>query len=527
MDGFPKMIDHDLKKAAAEDLARVADDIFNGLAFQFPVCMSSDEFHFFPQFKPMAIDWTRWDDFSPDAVADAARRIAAWRKALSDAASRRPAEADAVEIALLDRILTTLREQLQEVRPHRSQPTFSLTIAAVGLAEAIESDPEHLEKRMQGLPRFLERILAEPDNIPMLYAELGFEMIAKLQDWLPGLARVCRGTTAVMAALDRLKTRLNRTPKKKAFRLSPHLYAAVVANHIGCGMPVEEVRAHLNLEVEETTAVLAREARRISPAATWQQAVAALPRPTLPPQGLIGLYREAIEQLGAHCAEVHFMSPAVLTACPVNVTKVPEYLTPVRSAAAYSMPPGHPPSGGTFYITASEDANAPPRDLRLLTAHETFPGHHLLDLSRWRLSRQIRRHIEFPIFYEGWASFSEEILFDTGFFSCPADRLLMAKRRYWRAIRGLVDLDIHSGTKPLSEAVGFLRQSGLPHPAAEAMARRYALKPGYQLCYTIGRRKFKSLYARFLNGRRKPADFVRAVLASGEIGFDQLTTFMR
>ena len=58
------------------------------------------------------------------------------------------------------------------------------------------------------------------------------------------------------------------------------------------------------------------------------------------------------------------------------------------------------------------------------------------------------------------------------------------------------------------------------------MVRRYALKPGYQLSYAIGRRKFRQLYTAYLGRGKTPAQFVRDALAQGEIGFDHLAERM-
>jgi uncharacterized protein (DUF885 family) len=54
------------------------------------------------------------------------------------------------------------------------------------------------------------------------------------------------------------------------------------------------------------------------------------------------------------------------------------------------------------------------------------------------------------------------------------------------------------------------------------MVRRYALKPGYQLAYTMGRRGFKKLYKRYKERGGGIGGFVRAVMGSGEVGFDDL-----
>jgi uncharacterized protein (DUF885 family) len=186
------------------------------------------------------------------------------------------------------------------------------------------------------------------------------------------------------------------------------------------------------------------------------------------------------------------------------------------------MPANYPPHGGTFFIMETAAGNTAPSDYRLLTAHETFPGHHLLDSRRWGQLRPVRRHVEYPLFYEGWASFGEELMFDTGFFSGPADSLLMAKRRFWRAMRGRIDLDIHTRRRTLEEAAALMVANGLPARQAAAMVRRYALKPGYQLAYTMGRRQFKRLYDRFRTHTGTPAAFAITTLSLGEIGFGHL-----
>jgi hypothetical protein len=63
------MTDQDAADPIGKKPATFAVEVFDALARQFPVCMASDEFHFFPQARARDFDWSRWDDFSPDAVA--------------------------------------------------------------------------------------------------------------------------------------------------------------------------------------------------------------------------------------------------------------------------------------------------------------------------------------------------------------------------------------------------------------------------------------------------------------------------
>ena len=56
----------------------IAAWMFEILARCFPVCSASDEFHYFPQAQAQKEDWSRWDDFSPEAVEELAGKLLAW-----------------------------------------------------------------------------------------------------------------------------------------------------------------------------------------------------------------------------------------------------------------------------------------------------------------------------------------------------------------------------------------------------------------------------------------------------------------
>ena len=84
-------------------------------------------------------------------------------------------------------------------------------------------------------------------------------------------------------------------------------------------------------------------------------------------------------------------------------------------------------------------------------------------------------------------------------------------------------MNIHSGRRGLEEAALDLHATGLVNrEEALAMVRRYTLKPGYQLSYAIGRRKFRQIYTAYLGRGRTPAGFIRDAVSHGEIGFDHL-----
>lgn len=504
-----------------------AETILNRLAQQFPVCMGSDEFHFFPQMGASAEYASRWDDFSPEALQTLDREMAAWLQHIEDLTALSLSRDDRVDLATLRDILHTLREQLSDVGGHRTQPTWYLTILGIGLAEAVTEKPERLAARLQGLPRYLDQARHNLNRMPDLFRDLGCDMIQALLPWLQTLPADKPLRARASDALEAFRRTIESVPTTKDCLTDRDLYERIARHHMGCRQPSDDITRELEDEIRETRSLLDDLSRRMAPGLTWQDTLSDLPPVPLPPAGIGALYQTTIADLADHCAAQGLTTSDFLKRCPVRVTPIPDYMLPVRSNAAYSMPAGHPPKGGTFYIMNTRSKTAVPSDFRLLTAHETFPGHHLLDSRRWEQTRPVRRHVEFPLFYEGWASFGEELMFDTGYFHSPTDRLLMAKRRFWRAVRGRVDLEIHTRRRSMDQAVGLLVAYGLPAPQAAAMVKRYALKPGYQLAYTIGRRQFRRLYKRFGKTPGSPAAFARKILAQGEIGLHHLETALR
>ena len=201
---------------------------------------------------------------------------------------------------------------------------------------------------------------------------------------------------------------------------------------------------------------------------------------------------------------------------------MPTFLSAIRASSSYSIKPEYPSSGGTFYIISRHEDH---REYKMLAAHETYPGHHLLDASRWNLTQSCRRAIEQPIFYEGWACFAEELMKLTGYFSTPTDRLLLAKRRLWRAIRGKVDIGLQTGKMGIQTAARHLRETGVTLERAISSARKYPLNPGYQLCYSIGLHKFMDMFDRY--GSTNLNGFIHTILHHGEINFRDLEKLLK
>ncbi|MGA1845220.1 MAG: DUF885 family protein [bacterium] len=517
---------------SASSVEALARDMFEAIARDFPVSCASDEFYYFPQLRPSDLDWEVWDRFSPQGVAELAGNLSAWEEALARCAADGSLDADArIDLNLLTGFARTLREQVSEVRTWQTQPTVPLTLVCMGLAEAMASDdPDAKHGRATGLPAFLDQTGENLADVPVHFRDLGLEMVEDTRNYLLFLKETIPEIGPGINALDRFEHALKGASTRQGFLLPPAMVERIIRFHIHCDMDMQEVTRTLDEEIEEMRQVLEGEAGRLVPDRKgrsdplWREALDGIPGPEIGEQGVIGLYTREVRRLADHCRGHGLIPKGPGSSCPVRVLPMPPYVSAIRTAPSYSISPGHPPSQGIFYIFEDQGPDETRRryhrEYRMLAAHETYPGHHLLDASRWGLARSCRRPVERPIFYEGWACFAEEILRRTGYFSGSADRFLLAKRRLWRAIRGKVDIGLQTGGMDMEGAAQCLMETGIGREQAMSSARRYPLNPGYQLSYTMGLRRFLDLCDRY--GGDDIQGFAGRVLVQGEIGFDDL-----
>jgi uncharacterized protein (DUF885 family) len=214
----------------------------------------------------------------------------------------------------------------------------------------------------------------------------------------------------------------------------------------------------------------------------------------------------------------------------LELCETPTYLRSVRSSASFSAAlTADPLERDVFYITTQlaeqrgeEAADLVKRRLnreyKFLAAHETFPGHHLLDTVRRKLANPIRRQIESPLFYEGWAYYGESLLAEFGYVANPMDHLVDCKRRLWRAARCQIDVGLTAGMLTRDEAVELVTAAGFSPIEANYQIDHFRLNPGYQLCYSLGR--YEILQLRKTYGSRMDVDeFHKRLLEGGQLPF--------
>ena len=264
--------------AVSSSLEMIASDMFKSMADAFPVASSSDEFHYFPQVAFAGACEEKWDSFSPDAVEDFATKLSEWENEL-DQLRTRLAEAEhsgsdeGIDVALLLKVTRTLKEQLSDVRFWEYQPTFYLTLACLGMADAIESEnPAAKHKRAERLPAFLDQAGQTLTCVPLLLRDLGLEMLPGTRDFFGALLQRIPELKPALAALDRFEDILQNVSTRDSFHLPQELVKRIVRFHINSGMDVEEIHQALDLEMHTMEASLHQEARRLGRYQSWEEA---------------------------------------------------------------------------------------------------------------------------------------------------------------------------------------------------------------------------------------------------------------
>jgi hypothetical protein len=526
------------------EISRIAAEYFSFLARSFPIMCASDEFHFMPRVQEAIQFLDRVDDLSQEAITVAAKVVRDFHSQLRQLAAAEDFEEE-IDRQLLLHNMAGLLIEFEEIQSWRHNPLLYLKVACIGVDHALSKPVfngkdclDRTADRLAGLRRLFGQASDNLNGIPGPYYRAALAMAGDAHQYLEEILRDSkRGSERVkltlpcqkaLEALAAFAERLRRLSPTAAVLDQSVSVEDLVKRHFGCSRPLGEIYAIAEEEWQENQEEMERLRRIINPKREWRQ----LYESYLPAAGaesdLFQLYGAEINTLrdlcrGLNLLDSHFDQEVILR-------ETPTYLRSVRSAASYSAPLGTDRrEQACFYITTgSLQSNSEMdvlrryrlhREYRFLSAHETYPGHHLLDSIRRYLDNQVRRQIESPLFYEGWAYYAESILAESGHVQDDLELLVDCKRRLWRAARCLIDAGLALQRYTTEEAASLLVSVGFAAKEASAQVERFRLNPGYQLCYSLGKYEILDLRTRFapkLGWQR----FHRLLLEGGEIPFN-------
>lgn len=491
----------------------------------------------------------RLPDWSPEGFE---REIAWLRAERAGAAEFDPATLDerrAFERELLNVVVDSDLFWLEDAEWHRRNPLFYAGAIDPNLYLARDYAP--LARRMRAfvdyaraVPRAAGQMRAQLlTPMPRTHAELGEMTFAGLAGYLesdvpavfagvadPALqAELQQANAAAARALRELGAWFHEQiplPGTDAgeFRLGAELFARMLRETERVDMPLAELEAAGRRELERNLAALREALAAFAPGLPVADGLARM-HARKPAEGPVEAARRQLAGLRRFVEEQGLVSiPGEEEA---RIAEAPPYQ---RWNSAYIDIPGpydrHLPS--VYYIAPPDPSWSPAEqeqyipneaDLLFVTIHEVWPGHFLQFLHSNRAESELGRLFVTYGFAEGWAHYSEEMMWEAGFGGGdPFLRLGQLQNALLRNVRYVVALGLHAGTMTLEEAERMFREQGLQDPAsARQQAARGAFDPGY-LNYTLGKlivRKLRDDWTASLGGREAWREFHDRFLSYG------------
>ena len=200
-----------------------------------------------------------------------------------------------------------------------------------------------------------------------------------------------------------------------------------------------------------------------------------------------------------------FIKQADLVTVPekqaLKVMSTPTFMRHEIPFAAYDEPTyKDPEQRGYYYVTPvlSEGQKLEHNytSIGITCVHEAFPGHHLQFVTaNQNPSNSLPRMLNASsTLYEGWALYCEELMQEEGFLPEPEHRFMMLRDRLWRAMRVMLDVELHSRGLSVDEAAQRMcRQLGFDIDQAKADLSWYTQAPTLPMGYAVGWALIKAL----------------------------------
>ncbi len=527
---------------------KLAEEYFEELAGRFPVMCASDEFHFLPRAQAAANYYDKLDNLDSSAIGESIEKLKGLQKEFARLDESDPGLETHIDLQVLQANIAGFLIEFDQKGIWQYNPLLYLKVVFIGLDHAMTKPAENVIERRERLlarlsdaQRVLEKAIENITVVPETYHQASQAMLADCREYLKqvggnltdrlGGASAARlpvyleKTTSALTSLDRFLASQTPLPDSEfAVKTLPQ----TLSDHFLSSRSLDDIYQLAVEDWHRNLALLEDLKSRIDPSSSWQNIYHGYLPVDIDDSDTIGLYQREVECLRLFFGRRWFS--AIQPDAPLEILETPEYLRSVRGAASFAAaftPDENEQSH--FYITthlATQDNMAEDtllkkrfhREFKLLTAHETIPGHHLLDAIRRRLDNPVRRQIESPLFYEGWASYAEFLLTDSGYITHPMDLLVDYKRRLWRSARCQVDVGLTTGRIDLDQAIHLIETCGFSSAEARRQVDRFRLNPGYQLCYSLGCHEFKQLKATY-GSRMDTTQFHKIVLEGGELPF--------
>jgi hypothetical protein len=466
-------------------------------------------------------------DLSMKSVND----YAAWLDSvLDDAASYNRLEG--IEAFERDYLSTALRGELFWIRDSEFLTRNPLAYARTGsISVYVDREYAPLDARMQAYTRYIEQLprrlgqmkqnLQPP--LPSPYVEMGYRVLSGLNEYLsttvPGvfapvedeqLQRQFRAAND--AAIDAIDQSVRWLDGLKAtatddYALGEERFLKMLKDTQGVDITLEELKAAGQADLEANLNMLYEACAEFAPGESTEDCVAKVTA-RKPPEGAVAGARRQLPMLK------QFVIDNDIATIPGTEDALVDEAPPHRRFNfAYINIPGPFETGlpSTYFIAppdpewSEEDQLAyipGEADLLAVSVHEVWPGHFLQYLHSNRTKNNVGQHFGTYTFSEGWAHYTEQMMFDAGLGDGdPEVHIGQLLNALLRNVRYLSAIGLHTEGMTIDESQAMFEEKAFKDFGnASQQAYRGTYDPGY-LNYTLGKLMINKLRDDWTAGR--------------------------
>jgi hypothetical protein len=283
------------------------------------------------------------------------------------------------------------------------------------------------------------------------------------------------------------------------FALGPELYATMLRDTDDVNLPLDQIKAAAEADAARNTAALKEACAAFAPGKTVVQCFAKV-HDRKAPEGPVERARAQLAELRTFVKDKGFVT--IPSEEQAQVAEAPPYN---RSNTAYIIIPGFYEKNvaSVFCISPPDPTWTKAEQLQYIdsetelmnrSVHEVWPGHYLQYLHSNRSQSIIARLWVGYAYAEGWAHYSEELMWDMGLHSGdPETHISQLKDALWRDARMLSSIGLHTEGMTVAQSEKLFLTLSYDNPgSARQQAARGTVDPAY-LNYTLGKLMIKKL----------------------------------
>jgi uncharacterized protein (DUF885 family) len=399
-----------------------------------------------------------------------------------------------------------------------------------------------LRARLQAIPGYLRgakgHLQTEPELIPPIWLEAAITEASEGVKYLRGLRqnpmlqgyRLDRELDTAAQALQEFAGFLQTSIGTRAqgdFACGRDMFELLLSHRHGLDVNADVLRAFGENLFNEVAAQLREVTIQLQGDENVTALMTRIQEQFRPTRDLLTIYKEQMQAAYDFVKDRHLVSlPAQQF---LHVVETPIFLRHQIPFAAYWNPmPTDPAQTAYYYVTPpQDDASWGEHNLVSLQhtcVHEAWPGHHLqfVTANSRTSSRSLPRLINISAtMYEGWALYCEQLMAEQGFLQQPESQFVLLKDRLWRALRVMLDVDLHVHGQSLTAAAQMMHERlGFSHAQAMGELSWYTQSPTVPMGYATGwalittaRTRLQAISAQF-----DLREFHDHLLSTGSIG---------